>query len=264
MEHARKMVLVPQENIDRMQHQQGGTVLNSHAQHVLSQLVEQRPTVQTPGDAPARLDAEMAAILNSSTNKNAHEKWKLYQDVLRRYLFYTGKKEEEPPAAPETQTSTDKYPYTTDMIISGVSKKFRPEAGRLLQHIQSATGGTRLHWDSTGIVRIDGVTIPGSNIIDLMNDALRHRQTIKATGRELFAQFLRDINAPREFVQNRSFWTSTPLREASATATPASPRIDTTPVRSGGRRRNTRASRPALGANIIETPTGITSWQKLT
>uniref|UniRef100_A0A6V7KD83 Uncharacterized protein n=1 Tax=Bracon brevicornis TaxID=1563983 RepID=A0A6V7KD83_9HYME len=178
---------------------QGGTVLNPHAQQVLSHLVEQK-TVQTPGDVTSRLDEEMSNILSS--RRDPSEKWKLYQDTLRRYLFFSGKKEEE--EKPQINTP-EQGSYNTDLILSAVPKKYKHQAASLVSHLNT-TGG-RIRWDPSGVVELDGRRLPGSNIVDLVNDALRHRKTVKASGRTEFARFLQEINTPRGFVGKKSFWT---------------------------------------------------------
>ena len=55
MEHAKKMILVPQMSVERLQ--------NTFARDKIK-------SVQTPGSVTSRLDAEMNDILNSSTCKD--------------------------------------------------------------------------------------------------------------------------------------------------------------------------------------------------
>ena len=73
MEHAKKMILVPQTSVERLQ--------NTFARDKIK-------SVQTPGSVTSRLDAEMNDILNSSTCKDEREKWSLYRQVLQRYLHF--------------------------------------------------------------------------------------------------------------------------------------------------------------------------------
>ena len=44
--------------------------------------------------------------------------------------------------------------------------------------------------------------IPGSNIIDIVNDLVRTRKTFSAIGGETFAQTLNEIGVPREYIGN--------------------------------------------------------------
>ena len=73
MEHARKMILLPQESVKRLQATLGNDKIKS---------------VQTPGSVTSRLDAEMKEILNTPTYKDEREKWTLYRQVLQRYLHF--------------------------------------------------------------------------------------------------------------------------------------------------------------------------------
>lgn len=223
MAHARKMVLVPHENIEKL-NSAGISPGNEDLEQVISALAHQYlPTSQTPGTPATRLDAELKSILNSESPKDDGEKLKLYNEVLRRYLFHSIK-----PGAPfsaREQPATTENGYKTDSIVNAVPKTYQQTASKLLQHIQTVDGGQRLKWDSQGRVTLDGNTISGSNIVDLVNDALRHRKRVKATGRVDFARFLQEINTPREFVGNNSFLAaqgtsarhvaSTPIRQTA-------------------------------------------------
>ncbi|CAD6239803.1 GSCOCG00012570001-RA-CDS, partial [Cotesia congregata] len=96
--------------------------------------------------------------------------------------------------------------YKVSDIVNGVPKTYQTAAENILRYIEFVDGGKRLKWDDKGSVTLDDRKIPGANIVDLINDAVRHRKTVKATGRNFFASFLQEINTPREFVGNSSFW----------------------------------------------------------
>ncbi len=75
MEHARKFVLLSHDNVRRIQQLLGkdGTF----------------KTVQTPGTAKERLDAQMNDILNSTDDrkKDDREKWNDYHRALQKFLL---------------------------------------------------------------------------------------------------------------------------------------------------------------------------------
>ena len=73
MEHAKKLILLPQASVERLQ--------NTFAHDKIKY-------VQTAGSVTSRLDVEMNDILNSSTCRDEREKWSLYRQVLQRYLDY--------------------------------------------------------------------------------------------------------------------------------------------------------------------------------
>lgn len=184
MQHAKKMVLTPQD-----------AVIPGHTQ------LEQARTVQTPGTMLSRLDAEMADILGSVTSSNQREKWKLYQQVLQRYQFFTDE-ERRPPLTndkpvKETERTTD------EAIVASVPGKYKKQAQQLLNYLHDSAN-TKLTWDKSGVVLIDGEPIKDSNIIDLVNDAMRHRKTVRAIGRQQFGAELRLMGVPREFIGNSS------------------------------------------------------------
>ena len=74
MQHAGKMVLILAERYTQ-----------NKQDNPNPPFVKPAKSVQTPGDKLSRLDQEMSMILNSSLQDV--EKWKNYEQVLRRYLF---------------------------------------------------------------------------------------------------------------------------------------------------------------------------------
>ena len=160
MEHARKMVLIPRDSLER-----------------IGQLQRlQTESVQTPGIASSRLDVEMSKILNGTDDDR--EKWAKYQQVLSRYLQL---KNTERPAIPQPkkeEDETDTAAVASDnsmldrSILLTVPNKFRSKAKNLVSRLRNAGNVT---WDTRGDVLIDGAPIPGANIVDLVNAAMRER-----------------------------------------------------------------------------------------
>lgn len=181
--------------------------------------IEQTRSVQTPGTTLTRLDAEMDEILRSVTPSNQREKWKMYQQVLQRYQFFSDEERhpknittpatsEKPddiaPVAREKPQTAEKASGMSDAaILSTVPKTYKKQAEQLLKHLHSSSNN-RLSWDQTGLVRINNEPIKGSSITDLVNDAMRNRKTVRATGREQFGAELRRLGIPREFIGNTS------------------------------------------------------------
>lgn len=230
MEHARKMVLVPHENIEKL-NSTGNLSVNKDLEQVVSVLAHQYlPTSQTPGTPSTRLDAELKSILDSESLKDDGEKLKLYNEVLRRYLIHTIKPGAQFSAPEQAENTTVENGYKADSIVNAVPKTYQQTASKLLHHIQTIDGGQRLKWDSQGRVTLDGHTIDGSNIVDLVNDALRHRKRVKATGRLDFARFLQDINTPREFVGNSSFLVTQGSAARPSASTPIRPTAEFDPL----------------------------------
>lgn len=217
MERAKKMVLIPKEQLDRIQ-RQSETVNSNISLHAQS---AQQPTVstntalqsaQTTGDNLSRLDNDLKQILESRTYANEQDRLKEYLSVLRKYLFFVEESRRPTPLkneeAEKNEEDAGKIDYT---ILESVPKIYKTKAQLLLKHLR--TNSDRIKWGDNGVVFIDGLKIKDSNIIDLINDALRLRKKVRAAGRREFARFLQDIQTPREYVGNEDFFnvsTSTP------------------------------------------------------
>lgn len=209
MEHAKKMVLLPKESVDRLQSLSIHGKLNS---------------LQTPGTVVSRLDAEMNEILNSVDNMNEREKWERYSQVLQRYLHFKGsdkhkKEEEEEEDGEERGEGKEVYGPAEQIdahIVASVPPKYSDKASQLLRHLRNFSHVT---WNADGKTFIDGVLIRKANIIDLINDAMRERKKVRPpAGYPQFATALRQAGVPREFIGNNrvaqymdsSFATSSP------------------------------------------------------
>lgn len=255
MQHAKKMILIPEDAVEKLQ-------------RATSIPVDQPATVQTPGNILSRLDAEMTEILRSATPANEHEKWKLYQQVLQRYQFFTNEnrrntfsKDTKTDEAEEDSTEEDER-IANETIIASVPGKYKKQAEQLLQFLNSSSVRSAITWDKVGAVSINGERIKDANIIDLVNDAMRSRKTVKAIGRSQFGAELRRVGVPREYIGNHSL-----LYENLSLSPPAPPSSAATPqtnfyaTRSNqSTPRSTRAKSPK---QRTPTSTAVKLWRTL-
>ena len=197
MEHARKMILVPAEN--------EATVNQQQQQNLLSMDLEK--TVQTPGTPISRLDAQMRDILQSDEFPDLNAKSKAYQQALQRFLTAkASSRANQNLELEKLQHEVDELEASRnfdDEIINTVPAKYREKARSFLMFARKVNSVT---WDDAGRVRVRGLLLPESNIVDLVNDAMRSRKRIRAKGRSQFCSALRAAGLPEDFVGNKDFW----------------------------------------------------------
>lgn len=99
--------------------------------------------------------------------------------------------------------SSDMKGISANEIGKTVPKNLRSKAERLAELLKESG---KIAWDKQNRLIINGQPVEGTNIIDLINDALRRRKTFVPRGRHIFAAQLRDLNAPRELVGNVDYW----------------------------------------------------------
>ena len=75
----------------------------------------------------------------------------------------------------------------------------RPRATALLNRLKRRPD--IITWDKTGQVKIEGESIPGSNISDLVSDAMRSRKNYNPEGSKEFFEALNKINVPKDLVR---------------------------------------------------------------
>lgn len=191
MEHAHKLILLPRDSVDKLQ--------ESQKQEIKS--------VQTPGNEMTRLDAEMSEILNMTTIDDS-EKWKRYQQVLQRFLRMVENSHVNQILQSVQPDKSSQNGITDDAIVNTVPIRYRSKAQLLLNSLHNAPNKV-ISWDNKGVVTVNGSPIPRSNIIDLINEAMRARKTVNPVGRDQFARLLEEINAPRECIGNSGLWSHT-------------------------------------------------------
>lgn len=216
MEHAKKMILVTEEEHD----QRGGGCVTSSALRdsggpgASATGTRETPsdTVQTPGDPISRLDVELSNILRSNKFTDDREKWKRYLQVLQRYMYRmdASRRDVVEPAATRLDNADESPLRLGDAhILNSVPAMFKRKARSLVEYLQNSEALARnITWDKQGAVSIGGVPVHGGNIIDLVNDAVRSRKTFRATGRSQFIDALRAASVPREFIGNDELWKS--------------------------------------------------------
>lgn len=230
MEHAKKMVLIPSETMERIQ--------RSSTRQTSDTSEEVGNGGRVSYDPITRLDNEMQSILNQPS-KDDTEKWKLYQQILQRYLHFTEESRKplsvEVHSHPGTITSekTDSVESNSDeklsKVLATIPKTYQSKGALLLRHLTADP--KRFSWDANGVVSIDGTVIQGSNIVDLVNDGVRRRKGFQAFGRNAFARYLASINTPQEYIGNPEV-----RKGLTAWSSPGTPSPATPAGTSGGRR----------------------------
>ena len=200
MNHTKRMVLVPENTLERLQQRQ----------QILTP-----PVTQTLRN----LDSEMTDIL-SSKELDDEQKARLYNQVLQRYLTYydqrkgqplhvkisTPKAVETPKAEENEQPTEEPVPekFTSSAVeqevMKSVPKIYKAGARQLLDKIKEHQDV--LHWNDKGELLYETKPIPGSHLVDLVNDTLRHRKGFEPVGWSVFARGLARMNVPENLVRN--------------------------------------------------------------
>ena len=187
MEHARKMALVDPRMLDTLR---------------------SPPTpTDTLGKKVQALDDEMMTILDRK-DLDDRTKVTLYNQVLQQYNVLSDKHVKEPVrviavnesgAGAGVAEGAVGAPATSRIeadVVDTVAKTMQAKARRLMEHLKRD-----ISWTARGELIHEGVSVAGSNVVDLVNYLLRKRKT-DPTGWQPFARQLRTMNLPMELVLN--------------------------------------------------------------
>ena len=191
MEHVKKMVLIPQELLSTIQAKQA----------------EQLAPVDK---AIVEINKDMDGLLEEE-DLSEHDKAKLYNDKLRRYKVYANKKDvpvtvkvvnENDTVKINDASNTGLADNMTTKIIGSVPKSYNKRVVRLLEKLKKSN----MKWNDQGELLIDNEAVPGTDIVDLVNDTVRKRKGFMPHAWETFARGLARVNISREVVGNVDRW----------------------------------------------------------
>lgn len=89
-------------------------------------------------------------------------------------------------------------------IVSSAPSKFRSKASQL---VQCSRHSGIIIWNKRGEVKIDGVAVRRSHILDLINGDMRNRKIPSLMGSKQFPRAIRRMGIPREFMADTELWT---------------------------------------------------------
>lgn len=190
MEHVKRLVLVPE--------------------HMAEQ--RKKPLVPPLTAQVTEIDSDMQELLQRQ-DIPIDEKAKLYDQNLQRYLNFYDKRMSKPvrvsvaqPATPANEEKEDKpMPEKDDDeiesdIVDSVPTTMKSRARQLVKKLKA--NKDIIGWNDQGQMLYKGRPVPGTNIVDLVNDSLRQRKNFNPEGWELFSKALGHLNVPEGVVRN--------------------------------------------------------------
>ena len=184
----KRMVLVPEDAVNRYEQRQ-----RLETSPIMSNMIHK--------------DTQMSNVLQRD-GMNDDQKQKLFNAELERYLELRQQKdspirsvrvvkdEKEQPLPEPAMSNAD--------VVDSMPPYIRQRATSLLNRLK--TRPEVITWDKTGQVKIEGETIPNSNISDLISDAMRSRKDFNPTGAKKFFQALSKLNVPKDLVRDQNRW----------------------------------------------------------
>ena len=149
--------------------------------------------------ATASLQRDLSSVM-ANEDLPVAEKSQLYGQTLHKFKTAHQKALKETYLVSQSDISSSKM---NQLVIDRVPTTMKRKAQLLVSLL---INNPNVSWKDDGTVKLYGKSFPGSNIIDLVNDVIRHRKGSEPTGWQAFAERLRDMNIPQDVIENRERW----------------------------------------------------------
>ena len=164
-------------------------------------------------DAMLMLNQDMHRVLND-TQMTDFDKALAHQQLLQRYRVLTDHWQERQDNNINIRARESAFPVATtttfadavtpppplswkDQVLSSLPVMFHKRATSLLNHLDHVKD---LAWTPAGEMIHRGRKIPGSHLVDLVEDMMRRQKTTEPVGWRQFASALKRSNVPKEFI----------------------------------------------------------------
>ena len=176
---------------------------------LLLRLLDKRVDRASPPDHPilremSTIDRQMHGALNDPDLSDLAKSQKI-NSLLSKHDTFSRQFENQPPPTVAVQPAREDSErqdrdHWYSKIVDSMPATIKHKARNLLDHIRTSKN---LQWDRDGRIVIDDVTVPGSNVVDLVHGLTRMRKTHSAPeGSSQFLEALDKINTPKELVPN--------------------------------------------------------------
>ena len=211
-------------------------------------LLKTSPVPDTLSDSVLSLDDEIKRVLES-TSLSDHDKALNYEQVLDKYLRRVNHVNSRQTQRLTQMNTTTRLPQEESLkphektiklekrLVDSLPKTLQRKGEVLLDHIKDTT---EMSWNNRGELIVNGATIAGTNVTDLIHELLRSRKLGNAPkGWSTFASTLRESNIPVDLIGNKARWESPDEPELKM----FSPMTPSTPVKMSGKKgkRNKKA-----------------------
>lgn len=249
MKHSRKMFLVPEEVMHIIQ--QRNDIQTSPLVRSMSSLNQQMNNTLTDSNLPAEIKIKNHDQL-LHRYLNLQEQRETQVPTVKVYSTTTPQ-EPQPPTQEQQPQESQTQPVSESEILRAVPKTFRGQAEGLLRWIKKTPEAVR--WDEKGQVSIEGKSVKGSSISDLISDHVRSRKGFSPKGRDEFTHVLAKLNTPEDFVRNENRRRMLASFKAGGRLLPSTPRTESPSIRpTPPSRPRKRPISPALQKRGLQVP----------
>ena len=194
MTHVHKMMLVP------------STMTPSSYETPLRPMTNETPEKAFTRRSITVLNADMQNILQND-NLSENEKLKLYSQSLQRRLNFQNQLATVAPVPVKIENpSSNMVSLTSDLdkmgqtIISSIPVSLQSKAQRIVEAPKTRTDV--ITWNKDWQLMYNGNAVPGTNVIDLVDDLVRAKKNFNPAGVPIFFQSLKEINLPHIYSGN--------------------------------------------------------------
>ena len=156
-------------------------------------------SIQAENDEQKRHTLQVQQDLHHRKAKSSYESLKADGDIAKQNSNVTVITFDFQQVLPCPYLTTSVVFYNID-ILESVPTMMKSRAFQLVKKLKA--NKDVIGWNDHGQIVFEGRTIPGTNVIDLINDTLCQRKNFNPAGWQLFAKALGRLNVPEGIIRN--------------------------------------------------------------
>ena len=158
--------------------------------------------LKTPNETQVSKNMDEMTNVSADETLTGNQKMNRFNEELNDYTVFANKVVNTQPIAHQPPSKQQQQQEKEDMFRA-LPKTLQNNANAFMKEMEKHPN--IIQWNAVNSeVSVEGKTLNGSNIVDLIGHVMRSRKTVKAPVHgDAFLKILTNLNVPEEFVKNK-------------------------------------------------------------
>ena len=175
-------------------------------------LYEKVQTEPTPKDIKEHVTKDLESKMKSTLERSdmtPSQKMEEYNNDLARFVRYNNV-QKQPQFYPTVTTPIVAPDHLEEQLTMILPKTMKSKGIFMLKRLRNTPN---IEINEQGELIYHGSVVRGSNVIDLIGDAVRKRKTLPPAGWQVFSEILKRANVPKDFIGNQERYMKEPIKK---------------------------------------------------